>query len=332
MTAQAQSQLQSGIDVLPPSQVPRCPVCEQTLPDHVSVDDLEARLRERDDEVAKKREKRIRADIQKENAGKTEAAVAKALVDQRATLEEANSAAVNKVKSEAFEQNQQLLTKLADAQRQLERKNSNELGEGAEIDLYEALRAEYEDDRIKRVKKGEPGADIRHEVVHNGQTVGSIVYDSKNHAAWRNGFVDKLKKDQLAARADHAVLATSAFPAGARQLRVQDDVIIANPARVVELVRLIRQHMVQAHRQRLGAAERNEKTQALYEFIVSDRYSQLMGRFDTLADGLLNVDVDEVKAHNRVWRKRGQLLREVQKVHGDLTGEIDRILEGRVSP
>ena len=332
MTAQVQPELRSGMDVLSPSQVPRCPVCDQTLPDHVSVDEIEARLRKREDEATRRREERLRADIEKEHGEKTADAVAKALADQRVTLEEANSAAVNKVKSEAFEQNQSLLTKLSDAQRQLERKNSNELGEGAEIDLYEALRTEYEDDRIKRVKKGEPGADIRHEVVHNGQTVGSIVYDSKNHRAWRNGFVDKLKKDQLAARADHAVLAIRAFPAGARQLRVQDDVIIVNPARVVELVRLMRQHMVQSHRLRLGAAERDEKTQALYEFIVSDRYSQLMGRFDTVADGLLNIDIDEVKAHNRVWRRRGQLLRDLQKAHGDLTGEIDRILEGRELP
>ena len=162
----------------------------------------------------------------------------------------------------------------------------------------------------------------------NDQVVGSILYDSKNHGAWRTSFVEKLKKDQLADDADHAILSTSVFPSGERQLLVRDGVIVVNPARVVELVRLLRQHMVQTHRLRLSAEERDDKTRVLYEFIVSERYGQLIAQFDTLDQTLLELDVKEKKDHDRVWAKRGRLLKDAQKAHAALANEIDRIVAG----
>ena len=235
---------------------------------------------------------------------------------------------MNLAKAAEFEKNQKLQKKLDELQRQLHQKTSNELGEGAEIDLYQELRIAFEDDRIKRIPKGEPGADIRHEVVHNGETVGKILYDSKNHARWLTSFVEKLKKDQLADQADHAILSTSVFPSGEQQLVVRDGVIVANPARVVELVRLLREHIVRTHRLRLSAEQRDDKTTALYEFIVSERYGQLITRFDSLAKDLLDLDVSEKKDHETVWRKRGRFLKEAEKAHADLASEIDRIVEG----
>ena len=307
---------------------PRCPICQQTLPDHLNVKDLEVRLLERETRAAKAQETSMRAHLEEEQEAKRDKAVAGALVEQREALDNAKTEAVNQVKAEEFAKSLKLQQKLSALQRQLDQKTSNELGEGAEIDLYDALRSAFEDDRIKRVKKGDPGADIRHDVVYSDQVIGSILFDSKNHGAWRTSFVDKLKNDQLAGDADHAVLATSVFPSGERQLLVRDGVIVVNPARAVELVRLLRQHIIQTHRLRISAEERDDKTRALYEFIVSERYGQLIARFDTLAEVLLELDVSEKKAHDTVWRKRGMLLKDAQKVHGDLASEIDRIVAG----
>ena len=325
--------------MFPQTESPHCPVCRQALPDYVTVDEIEARLVERDMKVTEALEAGIRARLEKEHETKRTEAVAKAiteavpraLAEQRVALDKARADAVNQAKAEEFKKSQKLQKKLAELQRQVDEKSSNELGEGAEIDLYEALRAAFEDDRIKRIKKGEPGADIHHEVVYNDQRVGSILYDSKNHGAWRTSFVEKLKKDQLAGDADHAILSTSVFPSGEQQLLVRDGAIVANPARVVQLVRLLREHMVRTYRLRLSTEQRDEKTRALYEFIVSERYGQLINRFDSLAADLLDVDVREKKAHDAVWRKRGRLLTEARKAHADLAGEIDLIVSGDYS-
>ena len=267
------------------------------------------------------------AQVKAQQKEKTDKAVEKALAEQRKALGAEKAKTLQKAQADQFEANQKLQKQVEKLKRQLEKKTADELGEGAEIELYEALREEYEGDKITRIKKGQPGADILHEIIRNCQVCGTIVYDSKNHGAWRNSFVDKLKQDQIAARADHAILTTSVFPSGSRQLHIQDDVIILNPARAVELVRIIRQHIIQTHRLRLSAEEHDEKTQALYEFMTSERCHQLMARHDTVTEKLLEIDVKEKTAHDKVWKKRGQLLKDAQKVHSDFAAEIDRIIE-----
>jgi len=247
------------------------------------------------------------------------------LSSQREILEKAKDDAVNAEKAKAFEENQKLSNKVNELQRALEKKTNEELGEGAEIDLFEALKKEFPDDRIERVAKGAPGADILHCVVHNGRECGTIIYDSKNHKMFRNEHVTKLLADQLAARAEHAILSTHKFPAGTREL-MQDGVLLANPARVVSVVTLIRRHLVQAHTLRLSSAERETKTAALYAFITSERCTQLLSRVDAQADELLEQQVKERKWHDAAWKKEGELIRSIQKVQAKLSNEISCII------
>ena len=87
------------------------------------------------------------------------------LKEQREVLEKAKEDAVNAEKARAFEENQKLSNKVTDLQRALENKTAEELGEGAEIDLFEALKKEFPDDNIPRIPKGTPGADILHVVM-----------------------------------------------------------------------------------------------------------------------------------------------------------------------
>jgi hypothetical protein len=244
----------------------------------------------------------------------------------RENMEKAKDDAVNAEKAKAFEENEKLSNKVNELQRALERKTNEELGEGAEINLFEALKKEFPDDRIERVAKGAPGADILHSVMHNGRECGTIIFDSKNHKAFRNAHVTKLLEDQLKAKAEHAILSTSAFPDGTRQLHMQDGVLLANPARVVSVVTLIRRHLLQAHTLRLSSADRESKTAALYAFITSERYTQLLSLVDAHADELLAHQVKERKWHDAAWKKEGELIRSIQKVQAELSNEISCII------
>jgi hypothetical protein len=241
-----------------------------------------------------------------------EAELAGRLKEQREALEADKVLAVNAEKSTAFQLNLKLSNKIEELQRQVDNKTAEELGEGAELDLFEALKTEFESDRIERVTKGQAGADI--------------VYDSKNHGAWRNDFVSKLAADQMAAKAEHAILASRTFPQGARHLHVRDGVIIASPARVVALIKIIRQHLVQSSTLRLSNEARTEKTAVLYAFITSERCTDLLSRIDTHSDDLLDLQVREKKAHDAVWKKQGELIRSVQRVRAELCNEIDSII------
>lgn len=234
-----------------------------------------ARERERA-EVAKKTELEI---ARREAAKAAETQIASLRANQDKIIEErigkaregfektlAEAVAVERTK--AFEDRMKLDAQLSDLQRRLQRKTAGELGDEAEIDLFEALKAEFTGDFIARVAKGAPGADIVHRIVHNGTVAGVIVYDSKNHKRWLSKFVSKLRQDQRSHQADHAVLSTSAFPQGANQLHVEEGVIIAAPGRVVALVHMLRQHVMQTHLLRLGNLARDDKRDKLYSIRI----------------------------------------------------------------
>jgi hypothetical protein len=254
------------------------------------------------------------------------ASIEERLNAQREILDKAKDEAVNAEKARAFEDYQGLSNKLADLQRAFDKKTAEELGEGAEVDLYETLRNEFPDDAIRRIPKGTPGADIEQIVKLNGKPCGTIIYDSKNHKQFRWEHVTKLREDQLAARAEHAILSTRKFPEGTRQLHLHDGVLLANPARVVPIATMIRQHLIQLYQQRVSSIERDSKTAALYAFIVSERCSSLLARIDERAEDLLEQQQKEMNWHKKNWEKQGEAIRGIQKAKADMESEITLII------
>jgi hypothetical protein len=183
-----------------------------------------------------------------------------AAIDQ---VREAKDTEMNAIKAQHFKETQKLTGIVEGLQRRLEQKNAQELGEGAEVDLFKALKAEFPEDLIARVPKGAAGADIIHVVKHNGKECGKIVYDSKNRKRWEYEYATKLLDDQIAEKAEHAILSTLKFPAGAQQVAVHAGVIIANPARVVTLAWILRREIIQTSSLRIVGNERDGKTAAL---------------------------------------------------------------------
>jgi hypothetical protein len=248
------------------------------------------------------------------------------LKTQREILEKATEDAINLEKSRAFEETQKLTEKVSDLQRALEKKTAEELGEGAEVDLFESLKAEFPEDIIRRVPKGTPGADLIHEVMLCGKKCGTIIYDSKNHNQFRTEHVLKLRADQLALGADHAILSTRKFPQGATQLHLQDGVLLTNPARAVLVATILRQHILRLHSQRLSDIERESKTAALYDFMVSERCGSVFARIDERAEDLLDQQNKEIRWHENNWKKQGEAIRGIQKAKADLENQIHLII------
>jgi hypothetical protein len=246
--------------------------------------------------------------------------------ETREAMERSNRDALNAEQAKHFEDKQKIQNTVDDLKRQLENKTALELGEGAEVDLFEAIKEAFPDDDITRIKRGVAGADIRHMVRHNGKNCGLILYDSKNHKAWRSDFVTKLRDDQIADKADHAILSTIAFPQGTKQLHIQDGVVLVNPARAVVIAKLVRRQIVQAHCRNLSNDDREQKSLELYSFISSERFEALMTKLQATTNSLNELDVKEQAAHKAVWQKRGQLVGSVAKAQADLVSEIERIV------
>jgi hypothetical protein len=109
-------------------------------------------------------------------------------------------------------------------------------------------------------------------------------------------------------------------------LEVREGVIIANPARVLMVVEILRSHVIQASSLRIAGKERDGKTAALYSYITSERFWQHLKSIDGCADKMLDIDAGEKKAHEAVWEKRGRLIKSAQKSYGNVRADIERII------
>jgi hypothetical protein len=271
----------------------------------------------------------IKAEIEKQMAllqASQEETIKARLAETREAMEKAKTEAVNAERAKNFDDKMKLEGLVADLQRKLQNKTAEELGEGAEIDLFEVLKAEFPNDDIQRVGRGKPGADVIHKVRHNGAICGTIVYDSKNHKQWRSEFVTKLRQDQIAERAEHAVLATHVFPRDRKQLHIDDGVILANPARAVVIAMILRQHVLQVHCLKVSNEQRTSKTEELYGFMTSERFGQFLSAINRGAQQLEALQAAEKKSHESTWKKQGELYRGIIRSCAQFDEEIARII------
>jgi hypothetical protein len=260
--------------------------------------------------------------------GKLDETISQRLAAQRETLGKQAAEAIATERTKFFSEKQTLEQQLEEMKRRLQAKPAHQIGEPAEVDLFKTLQAAFPDDRISRVPKGRRGPDVIVEIFQHEAVIGSIVIDSKNHVKWATRFTEKLRADQIADRADFAILSSSVFPSGERQLAIRDGVIVAHPQRVVALVQLLRRQIIENHALKLNADERNSKAERLFAYIVSPEAGDQFDRLHKATDALIEIEVREVESHRLVWKKRGELLRDVQRVHEDLTLAIDAVISG----
>ena len=262
---------------------------------------------------------------------KTDAVHKAELERQREILNASREKEILQQKADTDKSNYRLTNKLKDLQRQLEQKSNEQLGDGAEVDVFNELKAAFPDDVITRVKKGTAGADIIHEVHIDGRACGKIVYDSKNRNQWRNEFAEKLRKDQLAEKAEYSILATRKFAKDVREMAQQDGVVVINPARVVIVARLLRDFIETLSRTKLSEQDKQGKRDRLYEFLTSQRCTDLFIRVEHVILKLHGIDEKELKQQQSIRKNRGSLLQEVEKtVLGEIQREIHDIIGGDI--
>jgi hypothetical protein len=241
--------------------------------------------------------------------------------EMRTALEKHKADEINALNAKHVEETQKLSDQMKTMQRQLE----VEEGEGADIKLIDLLKKAFPKDDITAIKKPQ-GADIMHVVIHNKKPCGKIVYDSRNRNLWQSNFASKLREDMVTAAATHAILTTSKFPAGVRQIHLCEGVIVAGLARVAVLAEVLREVIVSNYTQRVSQQDRDLKTAKLYDFIASDNFDKVLGSLAGNDEKLLELDEDEQKTHKKVWEKRRVLTTTSQKLHGKLRADVDRII------
>jgi len=109
---------------------------------------------------------------------------------------------------------------------------------------------------------------------------------------------------------------------------MQSDVIVVSPARVVYLVQLLRRSIISTHVLGLSMEERNNKTDQLYKLITSEAYIRRFDEVVKLNEEVLQLDVEEQKAHSIVWRNRGTLTKRLGNLLRQIDTDVAAVVEG----
>lgn len=249
----------------------------------------------------------------------------KEIAQVRQILQKDRDAAILRKEADFAREREALQKKISEMSRRV--KKGADIGEGAELDLYEELRAAFPEDEIAKVK-GRPGI-ILHDVRYKGKSSGKIVIDATPRAAWQHAFVSRLRQAQTEIGADHAILSTPVFPAGKRELFLESGVIVIAPARVKAMMEVLRKALIAMDVARLSDAERADKLNRLFRFITSAGFKKKLAEASDLASEALDIDVQEKRAHDTVWKKRGTVLTRIKHVLREIDTDVAAIVEAR---
>src|SRR5579859_2211231 len=113
---------------------------------------------------------------------------------------------------------EQMRKRIDDLQAAADQKRSGLQGEVLEREIEDVLREAFPRDAIEPVKSGKRGADVLQRVRSARGECGKILWESKNHKHWSDAWIDKLRSDQQAEKADLAIIVTAALPGGTNRI------------------------------------------------------------------------------------------------------------------
>jgi len=204
-------------------------------------------------------------------------------------------------------------------------------GEVQELELEALLRAQFPRDIIEPVPKGEFGGDLLHRVSNNsGHLCGTIIWEAKRTKNWADGWLSKLRDDQRAAKAEIAVIVSTALPKDVTAFDLREDVWVSDPRFAIPIAGLLRQSLIDVAGARQAIEGKDTKMELLYGYLTGPRFRQ---RLEAIVEKFSEMQSDlerERKAITKSWSKREEQIRcmagATAGMFGDLQGIAGRTL------
>lgn len=296
---------------------------------------LEEQLKNKDDKLQQATKNEI--ELRKEKIKLEEDKQAFELEKLR-QLEEARKAITEEAARKAAEEQQyvvaQLKKQLTDAikakddlARKLEQGSQKTQGEVLELELEELLKIEFPQDEISPVRVGVNGADIVQKVVdRTGRTCGHIAWETKKTKSWNENWIQKLKDDQRAIKADVAVIVSAILPEDVKGFVFRDGVWICDIKMIIPLAIAIRMNLESITREKAMSVGKNEKMEILYSYLTGVEFKQ---RVEAIVEAFTNMDTSLKKeriAYEKIWAEREKQIKKVITntvgMYGDLSGLV----------
>jgi hypothetical protein len=296
--------------------------------------ELQDVLKERDAKLAEAQkaqadfEKKAREleDAKREMALNVQKGISAGLDNERAKAkQEAEEALGLKVK-EREEQIAGMQRQIEDLKRKAEQGSQQLQGEVLELELESLLRAKFPFDVFEPVGKGEFGGDlVQHVVSTSGASCGTILWEMKRTKAWSGDWIGKLKEDQRRAKADVAIIVSTALPKGVQTFDSVDGVWVAEFRCAVPVALALRQFLLEVATVRVAGEGQQSKMELVYEYLTGPHFRRRVGAIvEKFTD--MRADLDkERKAMTKSWAKREAQITVVLDATAGMIGDLQGI-------
>jgi hypothetical protein len=227
---------------------------------------------------------------------------------------------------------EQMNRRIEDLQAAADQKRSGLQGEVLEREIEEVLRDAFPTDAIEPVKSGKRGADVVQRVRSGRGDCGKLLWESKNHKHWSDGWIDKLRSDQQAEKADVAVVVAAALPEGVDHIGFVRGVWVCDFGSLVPLAIALRQQLDAIKQARIIDTNRSQVLDDVYEYVCGQEFQHHIT--NTVAAALtMKAELDaERTAAERMFKKREkQIEAQVRNLAG-LYGGLQGIAGGALQP
>jgi hypothetical protein len=221
----------------------------------------------------------------------------------------------------------QLKEQLDIARRKAEQGSMQNQGEVFEIYLENLLRTTFPSDEIFEVKKGEFGADcIQIARTNTGVEIGKIIWESKNTQSFSNGWISKLKKDNLVAKADVMIIVSSTMPKEAKgKFFIKDGVWICSKESIVDLSLALRFGMLKVQSVMISQEGKESKKELLFDYLTSENFKNT---FESILESFKKIqdsyNSEQIKLQ-RLWAERKKMLEQALASTVEFYGTIKGI-------
>jgi hypothetical protein len=220
-----------------------------------------------------------------------------------------------------------LRRQIDDLKRSAELGSQQAQGEVLEVELENVLRRQFPCDTIEAVPRSVHGGDvIQHVFDSNGQSCGSILWESKRTKSWNDNWLPKLRDDQRAVKAHLAALLTAELPKNLTHFGCVDGTWITDRACLIGLAAALRVGLIEAARARSSLQGKYTKVDLVFQYLAGAEFRQ---KIEGIVEAFVAMKHDlesEKRSLHRIWIKREkQLDRAVANTAG-LYGELGGII------
>lgn len=216
---------------------------------------------------------------------------------------------------------------LEDAQRKGKQGSQQLQGEVLELDLEEKLRKLFPNDEFVPIPKGVEGGDIWQKVRFNGNTVGSILWETKRTKAWSNSWTTKLKHDAGKISATESIIVSITLPNETANFDRRDGVWITTYEHAISICRYVRFLITTVASVKSSVGQTEEEWGQIRDYMMSDSFKHRMqAHFDGIKSLRDSLDAEKRSTILR-WKKSESQIEKLDNNTTNFYGELKAIVK-----